>query len=80
MCTTQPQGLRKDRRRRAEDALQSWNDLSNVGRCPVTDLLPVLVLFGPATVVLLTCRYLNRRDERRPLPPAETPRTPAHTQ
>ena len=78
-CATRAQRLRKDRRRRAEDALQSRNDLSHVGWYPVTDFLPVLMLFGPTTAVLLTCRYLNRRDERQPLPAAQVPRTPAHT-
>jgi hypothetical protein len=33
----------------------------------LANLLPVLVLFGPATVVLLVCRFLNRRDERQPV-------------
>ncbi|WP_237570725.1 hypothetical protein [Mycolicibacterium lacusdiani] len=39
---------------------------SSLAEC-LSDLLPVLVLFGPTTVVLLVCRYLNRRDERQPV-------------
>lgn len=33
----------------------------------MSELLPVLMLFGPTAIVLLTCRYLNQRNARHPL-------------
>lgn len=41
----------------------------------LADLLPVLVLFGPTTLVLLTCRYLNRRDEHQIVSPVTSTTT-----
>jgi hypothetical protein len=46
----------------------------------LSNLLPVLVLFGPTTVVLLACRYLNRRDERQPVGNASAAKISANRQ